>query len=242
MAPAPKFSPQEQEERILAAAAKCIEETSLLDFTMSSIAKEAGLSMGSVYKHIQTKEDVLVALATQTYIKLENTLSQILDLPLSMPERLLAFSLMNPDKVRQYPFEDHLEMLIGNEAILKRASCGWIEKLMKLDQSLEKQFVETLCRTVEEGELVISDEERDDILEEILVSLWAMCVGYKQVEFQRHARSLVGEPTELPFPLAPDAHFINTVRRLLNTYPWRQPLTDEGVENICRVLAEREMR
>jgi AcrR family transcriptional regulator len=57
MVPAPKFSPQQQEEKILTAAAQCIAETSLMDFTMSSIAKRAGLSMGSIYKHIQTKED-----------------------------------------------------------------------------------------------------------------------------------------------------------------------------------------
>jgi AcrR family transcriptional regulator len=242
MARAHKFSAQEQEERILAAAAKCIEESSLLDFTMSSIGKEAGLSMGSIYKHIQTKEDVLVALATQTYKKLERTLSRILELPLTMPERLIAFSLITPEKVRLYPFDDHLEMLIGNEAILKRASSGWIEKLMRLDQSLEKYFIDTLRSNVEEGELLIAEVEREGILEEILVSLWAMCVGYRQVVFQRHARSLVGEPMKLPFPLAANDHFINTVRRLLNTYPWRQPLTDEGIEKTCRVLVQSGMR
>lgn len=242
MSPAPKFSPQEQEERILAAAAKCIEGSSLLDFTMSSIAKEAGLSMGSIYKHIQTKEDVLVALATQSYIKLTHTLTSVLELPLSMPERLLAFSLMTPEKVRRYPFEDHLEMLIGNEAILKRASCGWVEKLMRLDQSLEKYFVEVLGQAIDDGELAVTVKERDDVLEEILVSIWAMCVGYKQVVFQRHARSLVGEPIALPFPLAADAHLINTMRRLLSSYPWREPLTDQGVEKICQVLEQRGLR
>ena len=242
MSPAPKYSPREQEERILAAAAKCIEETSLLDFTMSSIAKEAGLSMGSIYKHIQTKEDVLVALATQSYIKLKDTLTSVLELPLTMPERLLAFSLLTPEKIRRYPFEDHLEMLIGNEAILKRASTGWVEKLMRLDQSLEMYFVETLSQTVDEGELAVSVHERDDVLEEILVSIWAMCVGYKQVVFQRHARSLVGEPMALPFPLAADAHLINTMRRLLNTYPWRSPLTNQSAGKICQVLEQHGLR
>ena len=56
MAPAPKYSLQQQEDMILSAAEKSIENSSLLDFTMSAIAKGAGLSMGSVYKHVQSKE------------------------------------------------------------------------------------------------------------------------------------------------------------------------------------------
>jgi len=240
--PAPKYTPQEQEERILAAAAKCIEATSLLDFTMASIAKEAGLSMGSIYKHIQSKEDVLVALATKMNENLVAVLVKVLELPLTMPERLLAFSLMTPEKYRLYPFDEHLEMLIGNEAILKRASRGWVEKVMRIDQSFEEYFVALVCRRVEDGELKVALADRDDVLEEILVSIWAMNVGYNQVVFQRHARSLVGEPIALPFPLAPNDHFVNAVRRLLNTYPWREPISDEGVKKTCQLLEQHGLR
>lgn len=242
MCPAPKYSLQEQEERILAAAAKCIEETSLLDFTMASIAKGAGLSMGSVYKHIQSKEDVLVALATKMTENLEHVLVTVLELPLSMPVRLLAFALITPEKYRLYPFDEHLEMLIGNEAILKRASKGWVEKVMQIDRSFEDYFCEIVGRTVDEGELQVASEDKEDVLEEILVSIWAMNVGYNQVVFQRHARSLVGEPIELPFPLASDDYFVNAVRRLLNTYPWREPITDEGVEKACQLLEQKGLR
>ena len=61
MAPAPKYSPQEQEEIILNAAAECISQTSVLDFTMSAVSKAAKLSMGSIYKHVQCKEDIIFA-------------------------------------------------------------------------------------------------------------------------------------------------------------------------------------
>ena len=78
MAPAPKHSPQEQEDLILEAAAQCIEETSLLDFTMSAISKKAGLSMGSIYKHIQSKEDVLVALGWRSLANLSEAFEKVL--------------------------------------------------------------------------------------------------------------------------------------------------------------------
>ena len=79
MAPAPKYSPQEQEEIILNAAAECIAETSLLDFTMSSISKAAKLSMGSIYKHVQCKEDIIFALATSVFQFQSNIFSQIFE-------------------------------------------------------------------------------------------------------------------------------------------------------------------
>ncbi|MAD88175.1 MAG: TetR family transcriptional regulator, partial [Pseudoalteromonas sp.] len=46
MAPAPKFSPEQQQEMILDAAIQCIQESSITDFTMAKIARLAGLSMG----------------------------------------------------------------------------------------------------------------------------------------------------------------------------------------------------
>ena len=240
--PAPRFTPQQEEERILNAAAKSIAASSLLDFTMSSIAREAELSMGSVYKHIKTKEDVLVALATNMFKNLYQVFKHILTLPLTTPERLLAISLMTPEKFQLYSFDAHLEMLIGNEAVLKRASTGWIEKMVSVDQSLEHLFTNAVSAAVDSGELALTGQRRDLVEEEILVAMWSMYVGFSQVAFQRHARGLVGAPVELPFPLAHNDHFIKTIQRLLNTYQWRHPLTEQGIERLCRVLEKEGLR
>ena len=95
MAPAPKFSLEEQEKLILFAAVTAIEKSTLLDFSMSSIAKSAGLSMGSVYKYVQCKEDLLIALATNMYQEKQRVFSQVLALPLTTPERIIALSLLD---------------------------------------------------------------------------------------------------------------------------------------------------
>ncbi|MFT7430375.1 MAG: AcrR family transcriptional regulator, partial [Colwellia sp.] len=88
MAPAPKFSLEEQEKLILFAAVTAIEKSNVLDFSMSSIAKSAGLSMGSVYKFVQCKEDLLIVLATKMYQEKYRVVSQVLALPLTTPERI----------------------------------------------------------------------------------------------------------------------------------------------------------
>ncbi|MEH6357848.1 MAG: TetR/AcrR family transcriptional regulator [Pseudomonadales bacterium] len=242
MAPAPKYSLQQQEEKILTAAAQCVEESSLMDFTMSSIASRAGLSMGSIYKHIQSKEDVLIALATNMFKNLRQVFERLLALPLSMPEKLLGIGLMTPDKYQLYSFDSHLEMLIGNEALLKRASNGWIEKMVRVEEPLEQLFRDAISAAVDSGELALDGQNRKTLVEEILVAIWSMNVGFFQVAFQRHARAMVGEPADLPFPLAITDPFTKTVQRLLNTYQWQQPLTDAGIKNLCGVLEQEGLR
>jgi AcrR family transcriptional regulator len=80
--PAIQTTYEHQEEAILEAAARCIEASSLLDFTMAAISKEVGLSMGSIYKHIQSKEDVLLALGTRSRLHFGALVRKVIALPL----------------------------------------------------------------------------------------------------------------------------------------------------------------
>ena len=112
MMPAPKCTPKELERLVLDAATDAIEESSLLDFTMSDIAKRAGLSVGSIYKHVQSKEDVLVAIGTRMMANQHRVFGEVLALPLKTPERLIAVSLLPPSKdarvlVRRAPRAAH---------------------------------------------------------------------------------------------------------------------------------------
>lgn len=239
--PAPRYSPQQQEEKILIAAAQCIEESSLLDFTMSAIATRAELSMGSIYKHIQSKEDVLIALAVNMFTNLRGVCEKLLAMPLTMPEKLLAFGLMTPAKYQLYSFDAHLEMLIGNEAVLKRASSHWIEKMVRVEEPLEQLFRDALRGSIETGELAVSDQPGETLVEEILVAIWSMNVGFFQVTFQRHAR-LAGEVAQLPFPLAADDPFNRAALRLLNSYSWRHPLAGHSIEKVCQLLEKEGLR
>ncbi len=140
MAPAPKYSAEQQEEMILSSAAQAIEETSLLDFSMSSVAKLAGLSMGSVYKFVQCKEDVLIALATQMFQEKQRVFKQVLALPLTTPERLIAISLLDFSKVQMFSFDDQLESIVNTRAIMKRSSRRWLEHMINSSKVCELAF------------------------------------------------------------------------------------------------------
>jgi AcrR family transcriptional regulator len=237
-----KVPPHEQEELILNAAVKCIENSSLLDFTMSSISKECELSMGSIYKHIQSKEDVLVALGTRMFEHLFSVFKKVLALPLPGSDLLVAAQLIDFEKAGLYSFGPLLETLVSNEAVLQRASKGWLEKMIKADEALEAQFCQILNELVDRQELQISDQDRAQVIEEIQVSQWSLSVGFTQVAMQRHARHLVGTGVTLPFPLGPVDPIVKSATLLINSYPWKTPATVEGLHHACTLLEQQGLR
>lgn len=241
MAPAPKHSPEEQEQMIINAAIKCIEQTSLMDFTMSAISKEAGLSMGSIYKFIQSKEDVLVVLSTVALEALDKAFSELLSLPLSTPERLMAIHLFDHSRTAPFCFSEHLQMLVGNESVLERASKKHLETMIEVDMRIEELFKRVLNEACDTQELHVSDEDRDTAIEEIIVGHWSLCIGFSQVAMQRDTRNLAGFEHEMPFPLNENSAVIQNSMRLMNTYPWQRKLTQDDLINICNILKAKGM-
>lgn len=240
MAPAPKHSPAEQEKLILNAAIEVIEQTNLLDFSMSAIAKLAGLSMGSVYKFVQSKEDVLIALATNMYQQRHSTYKQVLSLPLSTPQRIIAMSLLSCAKVQMYSFDDQLESIVNTNAMMKRCSPRWVDHMVNCGKVCESTFKSFIKQAADSGELVSIDHDID----EIDISTWSMMIGYFQVvriheNWQINQLPAEGESCGA---LSPDHIHIRNMQRLLNTFDWREKLTKESILATCQCLEESGLR
>ncbi|MEE2732568.1 TetR/AcrR family transcriptional regulator [Ketobacter sp.] len=242
MPPAPRYSPQEQEDRILASAVHCIEESSLLDFTMSAISKSAGLSMGSIYKHMQSKEDVLVALGYRSNVRLKNVFSEVLALPLPVAVRLIAVQLFCHEKVALYSFSQHLDTLLANEAILQRASERWLQRFIEEHIAIEALFRRTIFDACDAGELSVSADGQEAMAHEMVIGLWSLCVGHTQVIMQRSARNVIGRGVQPPSRLQSDSPIIRSVKTVLNSYPWKTPVTDELIMQAISLLEERHLR
>ncbi|MGY0216552.1 TetR/AcrR family transcriptional regulator [Endozoicomonadaceae bacterium StTr2] len=234
MAPAPKYSFEEQQQRILAAAEECIESSSLLDFTMSAIAKGAGLSMGSVYKHVSSKEDVLLALAIRKANHEYERASLIMSLDLTLPEKLVAFSLTDQRKVRRYSFDDELGILINSRLIRQRGSANWLDRLNSAMLRTADPFDTAFHQAVEQGEI----KGRADLIKEINITGWALTVGYQQtVQFWERNIDKVNIQ-----PPSSDSVYIRGLVRMINSYDWKTPVTSQGLQKICDQLEAHNYR
>jgi AcrR family transcriptional regulator len=240
MAPAPKFSCEDQEKMILSAAVTAIDKSSLLDFSMSAIAKLAGLSMGSVYKFVQCKEDVLVALATKMYQERQQVFKQVLSLPLTTPERIIANSLVDFSKVQMYSFDDQLESIVNTRAMMKRCSRRWLEQMIACGKACEGIFRAFLQAAADSGELKSGSKD----IEEISLGTWSMAVGYFQTVrlHQCWQNDACMDNEENLSALAPDNLHIRSMQRLVNTYQWQQEVKDDDIIKVCQSLADKGLR
>lgn len=237
MCAAKRQTSQEQETTVFDAAIKCIEETSLLNFTMAAIAKEANLSIGSVYKHVQSKEDVLLAVAVRMMKHQREVFSKTTSLPLTTPERLIGNMFLSPHKLNLYSFGVHLEMLICNEVVLERASSLWRERLMYGEREISEVFASPIYQAFDSGELMLDRKDFKQVMD-VSIGLWSLFAGFVQVSYQKKARGLEGTADEVPPPMDPDHILVKGAQHLINTLPWEKPLDDQGIEKACGLVAE----
>lgn len=263
MAPAPKHSFEEQETLILAAAGRVIEETSLLDFTMSKIAKAAGISMGSIYKHVQSKEDVLIALAVQVQKNLRGIFERIHALELSVPEKLIASVLFDYSKVNIFSFDCQLDMLVNNEAFIQRASKNWLLQMQASEHAIEVYCYERITDAMAAGELTAElspyiscpdfldakakGEDLRPLTEqycanELNVGLWALNVGTMQVMLQKLTAAPNAEGTALIPAESLACAQTQNYRRYINSFKWRSPLDDDGIFRAIAALEAAGLR
>ena len=232
-----RINPEEQQALILRSAAKIIEASSLLDFTMSAIAKEAGISIGSLYKHVQTKEDVLLALATEMFRNHAWRFQRAFALPLTTPERLIAVNLADNEMVGLYAFESNLELMVTNEAILERGSAGWLERMYQAERHSYDICLDLLAEAERRGELRCEGEP-GACFDLIITGIWAMTVGFLHVNRQigklgNYRAGLTGAG-----PNAPEGPQVQAVKAFLNSFSWETPLSDAGIRKACDQLVE----
>ncbi|SFD50059.1 TetR/AcrR family transcriptional regulator [Pseudoalteromonas denitrificans] len=241
MAPAPKYSPQEQEEIILNAAAECISQTSVLDFTMSAVSKAAKLSMGSIYKHVQCKEDIIFALATRVFHFQSTIFKKILALPLTTPEKITAIALLNPSKTQVYSFDSHLESFAGNDLVISRASSLWTDRMIKANEDCDQVFSKCMHQAAYSGELKLNGNT-EEMIEEINLGCWALLMGYQYVDRIVHIRHISDGTDSLNEAVAIDAPVLKSLKRLINSYEWQTPLNQDGITKVANLLVEMQLR
>ncbi len=187
-----------------------------------------------------------MALAQHGFECLTQAFANIFKTPLSISEQLIAMSLIDYSKVDPYPFSRHLEMLISNSALMSRTSPQWQQKTGTSSCGIEDVMKMRLRIAIESGELTPEGDE-DSFLEQLHLGIWAINVGHIQVLLQTHSdqqasASPSGKDIEEIFPLDADNPHIQNCIKLINSYQWRQPLTQSGIQRAIDALHELQYR
>ena len=239
MAPAPRYTFEEEERLILDAAAKVIEESSILDFKMSAIASEAGISMGSVYKHVQCKEDIMIALVTRSMKEVFTSFQAVLDLDLSLAERCLAISVMDFCTFGLHPFDGHLQMLVTNEAVLAKGSDKWRTQLIDVEHQFEDVFFAVADDAFEAGEL--GGDDKAATLARLNYGLWALAAGFSQIHMQKTGFGAYSDAHRLPASFPQGSPQFQCIVDFINTFDWRHPLDQAAIDRVAALINENRL-
>ncbi|MFT4046219.1 MAG: helix-turn-helix domain-containing protein [Solimonas sp.] len=218
----------EREQRFLAAARDLIRQDGLLNLQMSRIAEKCDYAVGTLYQHFLSKEDLLVALATDETQERVDMFQRVFDCKAaSTRERLIGFAVADIVYARRNPEHFRLLQFAFTEVVWGAAPASRRQACIDANAPLRRLTLDLIDEAVRRGDL----ELRGLQPEEVCLAPWALALGMHSI---MHTEGLL-EQHEVcePYHL-----MLRHLSDLLNGLGWA-PLTDSSNHAALDALAER---
>ncbi|SHI21432.1 TetR/AcrR family transcriptional regulator [Ferrimonas marina] len=111
-----------REQRILTAALSTARSKGALDFRMADVARVAECSVGTLYGHFLSKEDMMAALVQVALQRRQIWFKQVQEMPLSPLEQFVVLLLSERTRLVQDEVLAQLEMLVSYSELWRRAA------------------------------------------------------------------------------------------------------------------------
>jgi AcrR family transcriptional regulator len=204
-----------REQLFIQTAQEMIREDGLLHLQMSRLAEACEYATGTLYQHFASKEDLLLAIATEDLKRRAAAFVAIPDLPLSSRERMLAVVITDIDFVTSNPDHFRLIQYVSTEVIWDSASTERRDALLEEGAPLSDAVARVVADAVAEGDLPRQPQWRPV---ELAAGTWCLTTGMHTLV---HANGML----ESCSVRDPYALLLHHSQALLNGLGW-QPLTD----------------
>lgn len=171
-----------RERHILDSAWKLVETDGFIALKISDLAKTAGVSVGTLYVHFESKEDLITAMAMDAWQDMEHVLAQALDSDGSPLQRLMAFSILNHRFNIKFPLRFEAMQLAGVPSIWQRASLRRHQQLPESCEAFEGRLAPVIRDAIEGGELH-REGELDVQIDAFSHGLWAVNMGNAYITY-----------------------------------------------------------
>lgn len=204
-----------REQLFVREAQEFIRREGLLHLQMSRLAEACDYATGTLYQHFASKEDLLLAIATEDLKRRATAFQPIPHLPLSSRERMLAVVLTDIDFISSHP--DHFQLLqyVSTEVIWASASPDRRKALAEAGAPICEAVSQVVTTAVAAGDLSGIPTLRPV---EIAAGSWCLNVGMHNLA---HAHGLL----EAYAVRDPYALLLQHSQALLNGLGWH-PLID----------------
>lgn len=216
-----------REQLFLDTARRLIREEGLLTLQMARLARACDYATGTLYQHFASKEDLLVALATQRLREHCALFCKVAVWPAGTRERMFALTVADEQFSHRHPTYTRLMQYVFTEVVWETAS---LARRQALTDEL-KPVVAAITGVVEQA--VAAGEVKPGVLSshELMLGPWAVCHGMQSLLQTR------GLLEQLSID-APRRSIYVHAQVLLNGLGW-QPLFDVSDEAALDALVAR---
>ena len=181
---------------------------------MSELAKAVEYSVGTLYTHFETKEDLLVSLAVQSIGQRAVLFEQAQCAKRKSRDRIYGILIARLMLAEVAPEIFDIERLAASPSVWKRAPQQRYQKMVAMEQRCSDIVLGIIQDAISEGDLATRNVRETDMV----FGLWSLTIGFHRLMLSFDDLAKVGVLD------INDAVKIN-YRFLLDNYGW-QPLQD----------------
>ncbi|MFP4208917.1 MAG: TetR/AcrR family transcriptional regulator [Wenzhouxiangella sp.] len=218
---------QAREQLFLETARRLIREEGLMTLQMARLARACDYATGTLYQHFASKEDLLVALATQRLAEHCALLRRVATWSAGTRERMFALTVIDEYFSRRHPSYSKLMQYVSTEVVWESASPERREQLTAEVAPVVAAITGVVEQAIARGDVdpgVLSAEE-------LMLGPWAVCHGMQSL---LQARGLLNQ---LAMATSRRTIYVHA-QVLLNGLNWL-PLFDIGNEAALDAMVER---
>lgn len=216
-----KREKREQREReIIGVAIGLLAETGFLDMRMADLARATGYSMGTIYSHFDSKEDLIVACAHTLCLDEQWLFNEISVQAIPAIDKIITMAQCSWLISMQHPQLIEIDSLSLMPSIWRRATNHRAERLNRLHVELAETLVAIVLNTIENGihgHSRLDDVDRQHLATHLAHGLWGLCVGLTSTAQSGYARTLCPADRDKTY-----AHFTTNYTNFLKGYGWQE--------------------
>lgn len=221
----------QREAAIIQSTLLILKEKGFMDLKMSEVAKQAQFSMGTVYSHFSSKEDLLLGCAIHISKTIASVFAQVIKSPAPPMERLLTLNMAIWLCDARQPHHYFLRQLAMTPDIWQRASQERARSLDDIYQVIS-QIVESLIIELMAENPSITQENREDALADILMGIWSLGEGLFQISMSGFGLKQPSLQKDNGFGL-----LSTNLAKYLQGWGWKAPFSSSLIEN-SKIQAE----
>lgn len=199
-----------RENLILTTARRLIMAHGFLDLKMSALAAAVEYSVGTLYTHFGTKEDLLVALAVESIGQRALLFERVRQAQRPSRDRIYGILVARLMLAESDPDTFDIERLASSPSIWKRATQSRYRAMVAMEERCSASVLSIIREAVGAGELTLKQHSETDMI----FGLWSVTVGFHRLVQSFDDPSQVGV-------LNPFEGVKNNYRLLLDGYGWQ---------------------